>query len=62
MYFWLEKYLKVVFSTEIVLKLVIFEFVKIMKIQNGSNKKIVFSRPLEKYVVGKQIYLSLIHI
>ena len=26
---------------------------KIMKIKNGSNKKIVFSRPIEKYVLGK---------
>ena len=26
---------------------------KIMKIQNGSNKKIVFLWPKEKYVLGK---------
>ena len=30
-----------------------FKIEKIMKIKKGSNKKIVFSRPLEKYVLGK---------
>ena len=49
----LEKYLKVVFSTEIVWKMIILEIKKIMKIKKGSNKKIVFSRPLENYVLVK---------
>ena len=48
----MEKYLKVVFSTESVWKIAIVKIEKIMKIKNGSNKKIVFSRPLEKYVLG----------
>ena len=50
---WLEKYLKVVFSTEIVWKIEKFKIEKIMKIKKGSNKKIVFSQPLENYVMGK---------
>ena len=33
-------------------KIVIIKIEKIMKIKKGSNKKIVFSRPLEKYVLG----------
>ena len=47
----LEKYLKVVFLTEIVWKIVIFKIEKIMKIKNGSNKKIVFLWPLENYIL-----------
>ena len=50
---WLEKYLKVVFSTEIVQKIEKLEIEKIMKIKKGSNKKIVFSQPLENYVPVK---------
>ena len=49
----LEKYLKAVLSTVIVWKMIILEIKKIMKIKKGSNKKIVFSRPLEKYVLDK---------
>ena len=56
-HFWLKKYLKVVFSTESVWKMMIFENEKITKIKNGSNKKIVFSRPLEKYVLDKKNYI-----
>ena len=46
----LKKYLK---ETESVQKVAIFIIEKIMKIKKGSNKKIVFSRPLENYVLGK---------
>ena len=49
--FSLEKYLKMVFSTENVWKLVKIKIDKIMKIKKRSNKKIVFSRPLDKYVL-----------
>ena len=49
----LEKYLKAVLSTVIVWKMIILEIKKIMKIKKGSNKKIVFSWPLEKYVLDK---------
>ena len=49
---WLEKYLKVVFSTEIVWKIEKSKIEKIMKIKKGLNKIIVFLRPLEKYVAG----------
>ena len=35
------------------LETVKIEIEKFIKIKNGSNKKIVFSRPLEKYVLGK---------
>ena len=43
------------FSTEIVWKIEKFKIEKIMKIKKGSNKKIVFSRPLENYVMDIQI-------
>ena len=56
-YFWLEKYLKVVFSMENVCKVVKIKTEKIMKFKNGSNKKIVFSQPLEKYVLGNKKYV-----
>ena len=52
--FSLEKYLKIVFSTDNVWKIVKIKIEKIMKIKKGSNKKIVFSRPLEKCVLGNQ--------
>ena len=44
---------KVPKNGEDVWKLAILKIDKIMKIKNGSNKKIVFSRPLEKYVLSK---------
>ena len=44
---------KVIFSTETVWKLKKFKIEKIMNFKKGSNKKIVFSRPLEKYVLVK---------
>ena len=52
-HFSLEKYLKYVFSTKNVWKIVKINIEKIMKIKKGSNKKIVFSRPLENYVLVK---------
>ena len=45
------------FSTESVWKIVKIEIEKIMNIKNGSNKKIMFSRPLEKHVLGIRNYV-----
>ena len=52
-HFSLEKYLKIVFLTDNVWKIVKIKIEKTMKIKKGSNKKIVFSQPLEHYVVVK---------
>ena len=51
--FSLEKYLKIVFSTENVWKIVKFKIEKKHENQKGSNKKIVFSQPQKNYILVK---------
>ena len=58
-HFWLEKYLKVVFSTEIVWKIMIYEFEIIIKFKMGQIKNHVFAA--FKKVCSGQMKLCLRH-